>query len=117
MGEWLTPDYFTEEIAPPEIALLAVTSKADLIRFSSHAILPNPMTDSSQSPLSTLPTGFASSLPSVNQAFYTPPIPSYTISLSRSIPRGYVSHPKEYRQCTVRKSKSTTWNSGKADSP
>lgn len=97
LGEWLTPDYFTEVPPPPEMALLAATSKADLMRPSSaHAIRPNSLTDSPQSPLSTLPTDFASSLPSVNQAYYTPPIPGYAISPNKPIPRGYVSHAKEY---------------------
>ena len=97
LGEWLTPDYFTEVPPPPEMALLAATSKADLMRPSSaHAIRPIPMTDSPRSPLTTLPTDFASSLPSVNQSFYTPPIPGYAISPNKPIPRGYVSHAKEY---------------------
>lgn len=100
LGEWLTPDYFTEVSPPPEMALLAATSKAELMRPSSaHAIRRSPPSNilqSPQSPLSTLSKDLASSLPAAAFVGYTPPLPGYAISPNGPIPRGHVSHAKEY---------------------
>lgn len=96
LGEWLTPDYFTEVSPPPEIPLLAVTAKADLMRPSSaHAIHPNPSTNAPQSPLSTFSRDLESSLLSATSVGYIPPAPGYAISPNAPIPRGFVSHAKE----------------------
>lgn len=99
LGEWLTPDYFTEVSPPPEMPLLAATSKADLMRPSSaHAILPNPSMNAQQTPLSPLSTfskDLETSLPTTTSVGYTPPVPGYAIFPNKPIPRGFVSHAKE----------------------
>ena len=96
LGEWLTPDYFTEVSPPPEMPLLAATSKADLMRPSSaHAIRPNTSMNTPQTPLSPLGTFSKDLGDSLPTASYTPPVPGYAISPNKPIPRGFVSHAKE----------------------
>ena len=100
LGEWLTPDYFTEVSPPPEMPLLAATSKADLMRPSSaHAIIrPNPSTNTPQTPLSPLSSfskDLGGTLPTATSVGYIPPAPGYAISPNGPIPRGFVSHAKE----------------------
>ncbi|KAF8421493.1 hypothetical protein EV426DRAFT_633785 [Tirmania nivea] len=96
LGEWLTPDYFTEVSPPPEMPLLAATSKADLMRPSSaHAIRPNPPTNTPQTPLSPLGTFSKDFEITAASVGYTPPAPGYAISPNKPIPRGFVSHAKE----------------------
>ncbi|KAI5803303.1 hypothetical protein DFH27DRAFT_610351 [Peziza echinospora] len=90
LGEWLTPDYFTEISPPPGAPLLAATAKAELMRPSSaHAIKPA----LTGAPLNTLSKDLSATLPT---AGYTPPTLNYAVSPSGPIPRGHVSHAKEY---------------------
>ncbi|KAF8454464.1 hypothetical protein BDZ91DRAFT_668084, partial [Kalaharituber pfeilii] len=98
LGEWLTPDYFTEISPPPATVLLAATSKTDLMRPSSaHAIRPPPSTNSPALPLNNFARDLENNLPgAVPLASYLPPVPGYAISPNGPIPRGYVSHAKEF---------------------
>lgn len=91
LGEWMTPDYYTEISPPPISQLMVKDAKAEYLRSTSTSIIGSrdtPPHGSSFDLQNTLP-------PSVTGGF-VPPSPKYAASPNSSIPTGFVSHAMAY---------------------
>ncbi|KAL7272836.1 hypothetical protein RUND412_004333 [Rhizina undulata] len=87
LGEWLNPDYFADITPPPPVPVLIGTAKTDYLRPSSQPAVTNTAFSMSS---------IANALPASHTGGYVPPSPTWAISSNGQIPRGYVSHAKEY---------------------
>ena len=123
LGEWLCPEYFEEITPPPSSFLMVANAKADLMRPAEeirgadlsprhNGRLPTGWSiDSSEVIDQAMPfrtraaTTGSEKKPHPHIAFhgiiqeegalYAPPIPTYAISPSESIPPGFVAHARD----------------------
>ncbi|KAK6527653.1 hypothetical protein TWF694_004635 [Orbilia ellipsospora] len=101
LGEWLCEDYFAEITPPPASSLMIGTAKIDLMRPSSAGGLRKdgtPAASSSQTSNSTLPTPHNPhhSHHRAHSVGFVPPVANSAIGKNEPIPRGHVSHAKDF---------------------
>ncbi|KAJ6256369.1 hypothetical protein Dda_8869 [Drechslerella dactyloides] len=87
LSEWLCEDYFADISPPPASDLMIGTAKIDLMRPSSaggmrkEATLPAPSTHVHQR---------------AHSVGFVPPVPSSAVGKNEPIPRGHVSHARDF---------------------
>jgi broad specificity phosphatase PhoE len=87
LGEWMTTDYYTDITPPPTSELMVGNAKIEYMR-PSLGIPPASIISNPFELTATVPT-------SVTGGF-VPPSPTYAVSSSGAIPRGFVSQAKDY---------------------
>ncbi|KAF3917580.1 hypothetical protein AA313_de0203830 [Arthrobotrys entomopaga] len=100
LGEWLCEDYFAEITPPPASSLMIGTAKIDLMRPSSAGGLRNDgapvaSTTTTTTTNHTLPTPHHSHHRAHSVGF-VPPVANSAIGKNEPIPRGHVSHAKDF---------------------
>ncbi|KAK6331414.1 hypothetical protein TWF730_004495 [Orbilia blumenaviensis] len=99
LSEWLCEDYFTDITPPPATDLMVGTAKIDLMRPSSAGGLRKDGTTASQ--ISKISQTHISPPPHhahhrAHSVGFVPPVATSAIGKNEPIPRGHVSHAKEY---------------------
>ncbi|KAF3318774.1 hypothetical protein TWF173_006791 [Orbilia oligospora] len=96
LSEWLCEDYFTDITPPPATDLMVGTAKIDLMRPSSATGLRKDkpiISQPSQTHISPPPHHSHHRAHSVG---FVPPVATSAIGKNEPIPRGHVSHAKEF---------------------
>ncbi|EPS38468.1 hypothetical protein H072_7761 [Dactylellina haptotyla CBS 200.50] len=103
LSEWLCEDYFAEITPPPATSLMVGTAKIDLMRPSSAGGLRKdgaPMSIASNNTPTTgqthLPTLHHHSHNRAHSVGFVPPVATSAIGKNEPIPRGHVSHAKDF---------------------
>ncbi|KAF3931332.1 hypothetical protein ABW19_dt0207353 [Dactylella cylindrospora] len=97
LTEWLCEDYFTEITPPPACSLMVGTAKIDLMRPSSAGGLKkNPSATSSNTLSAPQHHHHHHGHQRAHSVGFIPPTPTSAIGKNEPIPRGHVSHAKEF---------------------
>ncbi|KAK6355516.1 hypothetical protein TWF696_004615 [Orbilia brochopaga] len=88
LSEWLCEDYFADITPPPASDLMIGTAKIDLMRPSSAGVMRKD---------TALPTPTPSHAHQrAHSVGFVPPVPSSAVGKNEPIPRGHVSHARDF---------------------
>ncbi|KAK6518672.1 hypothetical protein TWF506_005809 [Arthrobotrys conoides] len=96
LSEWLCDDYFTDITPPPATDLMVGTAKIDLMRPSSASGLRKDKPIISQPSQTHISPPAHHSHHRAHSVGFVPPIATSAIGKNEPIPRGHVSHAKEF---------------------
>lgn len=96
LSEWLCEDYFTDITPPPATDLMIGTAKIDLMRPSSAGGLRKDGTTASQTSQAHIGPPHHHSHHRAHSVGFVPPVATSAIGKNEPIPRGHVSHAKEF---------------------
>ncbi|KAF3222075.1 hypothetical protein TWF106_005854 [Orbilia oligospora] len=96
LSEWLCEDYFTDITPPPATDLMVGTAKIDLMRPSSASGLRKDKPIISQPSQTLISPPHHHSHHRAHSVGFVPPVATSAIGKNEPIPRGHVSHAKEF---------------------
>ncbi|KAF3140955.1 hypothetical protein TWF703_002460 [Orbilia oligospora] len=96
LSEWLCEDYFTDITPPPATDLMVGTAKIDLMRPSSASGLRKDKPTISQPSQTHISPPPHHSHHRAHSVGFVPPVATSAIGKNEPIPRGHVSHAKEF---------------------